>query len=52
MFAWLERRRDREVGWGRCQAHLGYGFGLPITCGRWTKLFSGTYWHCHVHPPK
>lgn len=49
---WLERRRDRGVGWGRCQAHLGYGFGLAITCGRWTKLFDGTHWHCRNHPPE
>jgi hypothetical protein len=36
----------------RCEAFLGYGFGLPIVCGRKTELFDGTHWYCKNHPPK
>jgi hypothetical protein len=51
MFDWLERRRDKGVGWGQCEARLGYGFGMKIVCGTWTKMFSGTYWYCERHHP-
>lgn len=56
VFSW--RRMTRDVGYdpsqphGKCEARLGYGHGMLITCGKKTNHFSGAFWYCSNHPPK
>jgi hypothetical protein len=37
---------------GECEAVVGYGFGMRVTCGKKTNHHSGKYWFCGQHPPK
>ena len=57
-FALVVRSTLREKGFqsslphGECEARLGYGHGMMITCGKKTNHNSGTFWYCSQHPPK
>jgi hypothetical protein len=55
IFMWKATRDksyDSSLPHGKCEARLGYGHGMIVTCGRKTNHFSGQYWYCSQHPPK
>ncbi len=55
IFIWKttrDKHYDPSLPHGMCEAKLGYGHGMLITCGRKTNHFSGQYWYCSDHPPK